>query len=446
MGKKDHVVIVGGGLAGLAASIHLARGGKAVTLFERSPLLGGRATTQLYEGFRFNLGPHALHASGVKALRELGISFHGKKPSRKGIAIRNNEHHELPGGPISLISTTLLSGRSKMEMLRLLVRLLRMKPQNLDDVSLTRWLDESVAHEDLREVMTALFRLSTFSSQPDEESAAAAITQLQKAVRHGVLYVDEGWQTLVDGLRAAAISSGVNFVNSSRVVSVRQDGKVRGVELGGLQTDEELDRPLRDTMTGTVPVPSEHGASVNADAVILAIPPRSAAKLVGATVSPTLATSATRCVPLKAASLDLGLTKLPRPAATFALGLDLPLYFSVHSAAARLAPAGGAMLHAMRYLKEGESAEEREQELETLVDDIQPGWRDFMVRKRYIPNLTVSNAMVTASNGGLHGRMPVRVPEVENLYVAGDWAGDEGMLSDASFASARRAARMILGR
>ena len=73
MGKN--VVIVGGGFAGLAASIFLARGGRTVTLFEKRRYLGGRAITHLRHGFRFNLGPHAFYRGGAGSavLRELGI-------------------------------------------------------------------------------------------------------------------------------------------------------------------------------------------------------------------------------------------------------------------------------------------------------------------------------------------------------------------------------------
>src|SRR5262245_62820852 len=44
------VAIVGGGLAGLAASIALADSGFQVQLFERSPRLGGRATSYALSG------------------------------------------------------------------------------------------------------------------------------------------------------------------------------------------------------------------------------------------------------------------------------------------------------------------------------------------------------------------------------------------------------------
>ena len=46
---------------GLAASIVVARGGCSVTLFEKRRLLGGRASTHLRHGYRFNLGAHAFY-------------------------------------------------------------------------------------------------------------------------------------------------------------------------------------------------------------------------------------------------------------------------------------------------------------------------------------------------------------------------------------------------
>ena len=91
MGKN--VVIVGGGMAGLAASIYLARGGRTVTLFEQRRYLGGRAITHLRHGFRINLGPHAFYRGGAGSavLRELGVSVRGGVPDGNGIAMRGEE-------------------------------------------------------------------------------------------------------------------------------------------------------------------------------------------------------------------------------------------------------------------------------------------------------------------------------------------------------------------
>ena len=79
---SKNVIVVGGGLTGLATAIYLARGGRAVTIFERRRYLGGRAVTHLRHGYRFNLGPHAFYRGGPgwEVMRELGIPIRGGSP------------------------------------------------------------------------------------------------------------------------------------------------------------------------------------------------------------------------------------------------------------------------------------------------------------------------------------------------------------------------------
>jgi hypothetical protein len=105
------------------------------------------------------------------------------------------------------------------------------------------------------------------------------------------------------------------------------------------------------------------------------------------------------------------------------------------------------MIHVLKYLAAGEGdARADQRELEGLLDLIQPGWRDAVVEHRFLPNMLVSNALPTAAAGGLRGRPDVAVPGTAGVYVAGDWVGPEGLLADASLASARRAAEAIVAR
>lgn len=59
-GRGDHVVVVGAGLAGLAAALHLAGRGRAVTVVEREPWPGGRAGRLDIDGYRIDTGPTVL--------------------------------------------------------------------------------------------------------------------------------------------------------------------------------------------------------------------------------------------------------------------------------------------------------------------------------------------------------------------------------------------------
>ena len=69
------VVIVGGGMAGLAAATYLARAGKSVMLFEKAASLGGRAATSNHDGYLFNRGIHGIYTGGAteEVLKDLGL-------------------------------------------------------------------------------------------------------------------------------------------------------------------------------------------------------------------------------------------------------------------------------------------------------------------------------------------------------------------------------------
>jgi phytoene dehydrogenase-like protein len=178
------------------------------------------------------------------------------------------------------------------------------------------------------------------------------------------------------------------------------------------------------------------------DAVVLAMGPAEVRSLLAASNATGFAELAERALPVRAACLEVGLSRLPEPRRPFALGIDEPLYLSVHSnAASGLAPEGGALFHVARYLAPDEKPEraELEAQLGGLLDAMQPGWRDCVVTQKLLTDLRVAHAVPTAEMGGLAGRPGVRAPELAGVYVAGDWVGSEGWLVDSSFASGRAA-------
>jgi len=419
----SNVAVVGGGLAGLTAANYLARAGFSVALFEKSRAVGGRAKTDLELGFKFNLGPHALYRGGaaIGILRELGVEFQGRPPATSGgFAIDRGAKHTLPVGPISLLTSGLFGLGAKLEAARLLGAIDKFDALGVERLSLREWAEREIRRDDARRLFHSLIRVSTYADDPERQSAGAAIAQLQLALASGVLYLDGGWQTLAHGLRDAAEKEGVKIIAGERVKAVERDGRVRGVRLA-------------------------NGGFYAAQSVVVAAGPAEACELIEGGEGTVLSEWARAAIPVKAACLDVALEYLPEPRALFALGVDRPLYFSVHSAAAKLAPENGAVIHAAKYLGAGPDGDPRavERELEETLDMMQPGWRKAVVARRFLPSMTVSNALVTAAQGGLTGRPRPDVPGVEGLYVAGDWVGPEGMLADASMASAKLAAETI---
>ncbi|MEZ4297298.1 MAG: FAD-dependent oxidoreductase [Polyangiaceae bacterium] len=423
MKRTFDVVVVGGGLSGLAAATYLGRAGLAVAVVEKASELGGRARTTVESGYSLNLGAHAVYRNShaFSVLKELEVPLTGSIPSGSGaVAITKDGTHAMPVGLVSMLTTGLLSFAGKLELSRVLASLGGIDPAPLAGERASDWIERTVKTEGARGMLRALARVATYTGDLEGLSAGAAVSQMQLALKHNVLYLDHGWQTMVEALRDRASAAGA--------VIFTGDG-VKQVE------------PARDG--GAVRVELAEGRAFEASAVLLAVGPRAAASLVPSSAS--LSAIAERARPVKAATLDVALSSLPVARTRFALGTDRALYFSVHSAVARLAPEGGAVVHAMMYDPRGE-AHAVERELEDMLDRVQPGWRERVVHRRFLPSMVAANDLVAAARGGYAGRPGVVVGDAAGVFVAGDWVGDDGMLLDAALASARGACTAIQAR
>lgn len=416
MKQAFDVAVVGGGLAGLAAATYLGRAGLSSVVIERAKELGGRARTTVEKGFSLNLGAHAVYRNGHawEVLRELEVPLAGGIPSPSGtLAIAPTGVHAMPVGLLSLLTTGLMPLAGKLEASRLLMSIERLDGKCLASTSAQAWIEQVARSSEVRGFLAAFVRLTTYAGDLERLSAGAAIAQIQLATKNNVLYLDGGWQALVEALRKRACDAGAVIAAGNGAARVEEDA------------------------SGLVRVVSHDGQTFEARAAVLAVGPRAAASLVPGSTS--LAKLAAQAVPVKVSTLDLALASLPRPRAKVAFGTERPLYFSVHSATAKLAPEGGAVVHVMRYDTDGEPRA-AEQELEGVMDLLQPGWRDVVQHRRFLPAMVAANDLVTAERGGLAGRPGVAVQEAGALFLAGDWVGDEGMLLDAALASAKRAA------
>ena len=421
---RTDVAVVGGGMAGLIAACYLARAGLGVTVFERTPYLGGRAATLEADGFLFNRGGHALYTGGPasRILEELGVSY-GHGVPKDTFVLEGGRIMPFPADPLGFLRTEALGAADKLALVRFFIALGGARPRELATTSVREWLDIKLRRPRVRRLMWAVARTFTYTSALDLVSAELFVEKLQRSFKHPVHYVDGGWRVLVEGLRDAAQSAGASIVEGARAEAVDVvDGRARGVR-------------LRD------------GALVRTSAVLLATGARDAARLVEAGGSPSMRRIVDGLVPLKTACLDVALERLPAPGNPVVQDLDGPRFASAQSVyARRVAPEGAALVIAFKQLDPrlpGDPAED-ERDLEGLLDAVQPGWRGVLVRRQYLPRIESVGALPTAEGGGFAGRPGSRVAGIDNLYLAGDWVGPEGFLADASAASARNAARLVL--
>ena len=165
--STKNVIVIGGGIAGLAASIYLARGGRRVTVFERRPHLGGRAVTHLRRGYRFNLGPHAFYRGGPgwQVCRELGIPVRGGIPDGSGIAMLGGDRYRFPGNFLKLLTTNLLPLKARFEAAKLFVRIRRIDAKRFASMTAAEWLDANVSNDRLRQTIAELNSKGLFEAQ-----------------------------------------------------------------------------------------------------------------------------------------------------------------------------------------------------------------------------------------------------------------------------------------
>ena len=386
----EPVHVIGGGLGGLAAAALVARSGHPVVVHERRGRLGGKATTDVRRGYRFNQGPHALYLGGEAAavLRDLGVPMKGiAPPTNRTRMVLAGELHFAPGGVGSLLRTTIIGVRDKLELASLMARLPRLAPSDFAELTVDEWLDQLTVRERVRALLHAIVRLTTYTNAPDQLSAEVAIRQVQLGLGDGVRYLDGGWEGLVDGLAEAVIGNG-GEIRRDDGLNELPDGSAVIVAVGG---------PARTaTITGY-----PYGVGVAADAAVL----------------------------------DLSLRHAPTH--RFVIGVDEPIYLSDHGSTESMCPPGRASVSLAQYLAPGDEPDRERLQAFARHAGITS---DDVVDERYLHRMTTVSAIATATTGGLAGRPPVAVPDRAGVFVVGDWVGPTGHLADAVLASARAAA------
>lgn len=415
------VAVIGGGLAGLSAATYLARAGLTVTLFEKSAKLGGRAATQMYEGYAFNRGIHAFYAgsAGTRVLRELGVTYRYHHP--RGVQLCTQGRFSLaPVSASTIVRTDFLSATEKVALVSVFTHIMRTTPASVGGWSVREWLDRTVGNPHLRQMFAAFARTLTYCANLDLMSAEVF---LQRVVLSDIRYLDGGWQSLVDSLRTRATEAGVHLLSGTRVSELLQPADhIEGIRLAD-------------------------GRRVAARAVIIATTAAEALKLLNGERYAPLRQRMAASLPVRVACLDVALSRLPAPEHAIAFDLEQPRFLTTQSLFAQVAPKGGALIHTFKQLDPTQPSEPQqdERDLEEWLDQVQPGWRAVLVKRICLPRIEAISLLPTAHNGGLAGRPDVQLPGIDNLYLAGDWIGNAGYLADASLASAREAAHRLIG-
>ncbi len=391
---KETVVVIGAGLAGLTAAATAARARRPVVVVE-AHTAGGRARTDELSGYRFNQGPHALGRGGEawRILHDLGVPHRGHRPPVRGARV-------VRGGKLAGVPTGQLAS--------LIPRLLTVSAASWAGRSAEEWVESLGGSRDLPDLARMLIRVTTYVTDLGRMPAGFAIARL-KAARRGVSYLDEGFASLVEGLSSAASAAGATIRTHQAAAGINAVPGGWEVELAG-------------------------GEVLPAAAVVIAAgSPAAARKLLPVDPGwPELGP------PVTAACLDLGL-RGPHPSVV--IGVDEPLYLACHCPPGALAPAGGSVVHVMRYGAGDEGLDRAELHRFATLAGITS---DQIAAERFLAAHVVTHVL-PGPEDGLAGRPAVAVPQAPGVYLAGDWVGPSGWLSDAAMASGQHAAMLAAG-
>jgi phytoene dehydrogenase-like protein len=391
---KEAVVVIGAGLAGLTAAATAARAGRPVIVVE-AHAAGGRARTDEQNGYRFNQGPHALGKGGDawRILGELGVPHPGHRPPLRGSrVVRDGKLVAVPVGQMGW----------------LLPKLLTASATKWTGRSAEEWVESLGEKHDLSDLARMLIRVTTYVTDLESMPADFAISRV-KGARRGVSYLDDGFSVLVEGLSSVASAAGA---------TIREHQAVAGIS----------------AVPGGWEVALADGELLPAAAVVVAAGgPGTTRELLP--IDPGWPEFGP---PVTAACLDLGL-RGRCPSAV--IGVDQPLYLARHCPPGNLAPAGGSVVHAMRY--GARNAELDRAELHRFVT-LAGITDDQIVEERFLAVHVVTDVLPRPEDG-LTGRPAVAVPGSRGLYLAGDWVGPSGWLSDAAIASGQHAGLLAAG-
>lgn len=282
--RTGHVVVIGGGIAGLAAAHRLLGTGARVTVLEASDRLGGKLLPGEIEGVRVDLGAESMLARRPEAValaREVGLADRLQPPATATAAIwTRGALRPMPKGHVMGVpgDASALSGVLSDEGLRRIEQDRELPRTEVgDDVAVGEYVAARLGREVVDRLVEPLlggvyagdaYRISMRSAVPQLFEAARAHASLTEGVRAIQARAAQNQQT---GPVFMGIEGGVGQLPLAVAESVR----ARGGEIRTGAPVTELRRSPEGWQVSTAE------QTIDAEAVVVAVPAYAAAALLG---------------------------------------------------------------------------------------------------------------------------------------------------------------------
>jgi squalene-associated FAD-dependent desaturase len=280
--KMNHVVIIGGGFAGLAAAVRLVDEGARVTLVERRPRLGGRAYSIVDEttGDAIDNGQHLLlgcYRETRALLDRIGASSHLRLQEKLRLAFVDGKSGKMSHleaarrwpQPLDLLGALAnwpaLSWRDKLALIPVATAIRhpsRLQPPATDWETVDGWLDRLGQSASARRALFHPLAVAALNDDPRTASARLFAAVLREA------FFGAGADARI---AAAGVPLSQLYAEPAAAWLRARGAELRlGAPVARVLVDGDVARgvALRD------------GAELRADAVVAAVPPRALLQLV----------------------------------------------------------------------------------------------------------------------------------------------------------------------
>ncbi len=284
-GNTDHVVVIGAGLAGLSAALHLAGRGRAVTVVERHAWPGGRAGRLDIDGYRVDTGPTVLTMPDIidETLAAVGQTRSGRlellplDPAYRAVFADGSalDVHSDPDRMAAAVEEFAGSGQAAgyRRLREWLTRLYRTEfdgfiganfdsPLSLLTPQLAqlaaiggfrkwdRMINRYISDPRLQRVFT--FQSLYAGVAPRDALAVYAVIAYMDTIS-GVVFPRGGVRALPDALAAAAVEAGVQFRYNATVTGLESSGG----RINAVRTDDSA-RIACDAVVLTTELPQTY--------------------------------------------------------------------------------------------------------------------------------------------------------------------------------------------
>jgi phytoene dehydrogenase-like protein len=271
----DEVVVVGGGLAGLVASRHLAAAGIDVVLFEKREACGGRVRSDHEDGYVFDRGFQVVFPNYPAVARELDLGALSLQRFAPGATLVRPGERTTLSDPLrepSALTATLFNRDvtlgDKLRILRLR-RALANTP--LDELSAldTQTIDEYLAARGFSERFRERFVAPFYGGITLDRSLSTSA------------YIFGYTFKMLSASRAAVPAEGMGAITDQLAQAARDAGVRIETETTVEQVDSQGERHDADVAVETT------AETVEADGVVVATDPPTARELTGVDAIPT---------------------------------------------------------------------------------------------------------------------------------------------------------------